>query len=122
MEVNRNILLAAGLGFIFSDIIPTPGDALYFKWQRQNRDKFIQGQIDYKRYNINELLIYYLPNAAWWALVTLVVLNTKVSAHDKLKLGLGIIGAGAVITVIWKNMQKDKETGEILKSYNIKYD
>jgi hypothetical protein len=98
----------------------TPGDAIYFHYGRINRNRFISGEIDSKKYNINNALLYYLPNSLWWCLVGLIVYNLPTTTHNKVKWGLGLIGGGIAVSVILKNIQKDKAVSETLKRYNIK--
>ena len=110
-----NAVLIAGIaGLVFSDIIPTPGDALYFWQQQRLKKKLNDHKITPKAYWIKEASGYYLYNSIWWALVGTAVLITKGDFHQKMKIGLGCIGAGVVIAVIVKNIHKDEET-EFLK-------
>jgi hypothetical protein len=103
------VLLAAGLGLIFSDIIPTPGDAFYF-WDQQRLKKLLEeDKITPKQFWIKNVAGYYLYNSLWWALVVGAVMLSKGGFDQKLKLALGIVGGGAVLAVIAKNIKKDNK-------------
>lgn len=102
------VLLAAGLGLILSDIIPTPGDALYFWDQQRLKSLLEQKKISAKQYWLKNAAGYYLYNSAWWALVVGVVALTGGSFSDKLKVGLTFVGGGAVVAVIIRNIKKDQ--------------
>lgn len=101
------ILYAAMLGLIVSDIMPTAADAVYFNWERKLRDKWKAGQITAKQYWWQETLIYYGLNPIYWVLIMLIVISIPGGAAQKTKVAIAIIGAGAAIGVIYKNMQKD---------------
>jgi hypothetical protein len=106
-------LYAGLLGLALSDLVPTPADALYFDRERRLRDKWKSGEIAPDDYWEKSASNYYLFNAAWWLLVGLAVVYTKGSAEDKIVVMGGLIGAGAVISVIATNIQKDRM--ELLK-------
>lgn len=103
----KAILIAGVIGLVASDIIPTPGDALYFWDQQRLKKKLENKEITPKQYWIKNALGYYTYNGTWWALVGCIVLFTTGSFSQKIKLGLALTGAGAVAAVIAKNIQKD---------------
>jgi hypothetical protein len=107
--LNTNVLYGAIAGAILGDIIPTPGDALAFLMQRKLRDEWTKGNLSAKEYWAKQALYYYTFNAAWWGLVLLVVSQIKGDAKDKLKVALGMAGAGIVLGVILKNIRKDEK-------------
>jgi galactitol-specific phosphotransferase system IIC component len=53
--------------------------------------------------------MYYGLNPIWWSLVLLAVVNTKGGLDNKLKLGVALIGAGAVVGVLAKNIQEEEK-------------
>jgi hypothetical protein len=55
-------------------------------------------------------LYYYGLNPIWWSLVLGALVLTKGTYTSKLKVGLTIVGAGAVIGVLNKNIKKDIES------------
>jgi hypothetical protein len=101
-------LYAGLIGLVVSDLIPTPADAFYFNDERKLRNRWKQGEIKPEEYWEKSASNYYLYNAVWWALVGLATIYTKGSAEDKILTMGSLIGAGAVISVIYTNIQKDK--------------
>jgi len=101
------LLYAVEFGLILSDIIPTPADALYFYWQQKLKTKLQNGEITPKQYWIKETANYYALNPLWWSLVLGATILIKGDYKHKMKIGLGVIGAGAVVGIIYKNIQKD---------------
>lgn len=113
------IVYATALGLIASDIIPTPADALYFEMEKKLRDKWTKGNISASKYWWYNAGIYYGLNPVWWALVMAAVIFTKGNYTKKAKVGIGIIGAGAVIAIIHKNIRQDVQSGAQQKLQNM---
>lgn len=103
------ILMAGMLGLVLSDLLPTPADALYFSQQQKNKAKLEKGQISAKQYWYRESVGYYGYNVVWWLLVYGAVASIKGDFKKKAELAVGLIAAGAVVSVIHKNIQKDTE-------------
>jgi hypothetical protein len=101
-------LYAGMIGLVASDLIPTPADAAYFYMERNLRDRWKNGDISPQQYWKREAIIYYGLNPLWWILVGSIVIATKGDAKKKLYMLSGIIGGGAVIGVLAKNVKKDK--------------
>lgn len=101
------VLYAGMVGLILSDIIPTPGDALYFYQQRKLKDKLNNNEITAKQYWIRDAAGYYLYNSAFWALVFGAVVLTKGDYSKKIKVAAAFLGGGAVVAVLVKNIKKD---------------
>lgn len=95
-----------------ADILPHPMDAVYFNLQKSNRDKFISGEITPKQYWRRNILAYYGCDFAWWGTLFLIAILTKGKAKDKLVVVGTLIGAGAVIGIIHRNIVKDIEEQE----------
>lgn len=102
-------MLAAGIGLVASDIIPTPADALYFYLQRINREKFEAGKITSTQYWARDLAGYYLLNPAWWVLVVGVGLAVPGTTGTKAKIAIGLAGVGAVAGVIIRNAHEKRQ-------------
>lgn len=81
------ILYAGALGLIISDILPTPADALYFKVEKNLRDKWKKGEITPKQYWASEAAAYYLINPLYWSLVLGAMVLTKGDVKQKAKVG-----------------------------------
>jgi hypothetical protein len=103
------ILYAGAIGLILSDIIPTPADALYFHTEKKLRDLWTEQKITPKQYWVRSASAYYLYNPIWWILVLGVMHYKQGDFKDKAKIGLAMIGVGAVLGVIYRNYKKDIE-------------
>lgn len=105
-----NALVYAGaIGLLVSDIIPTPADSVYFSLMQKQKRKLEKGEITPKQYWNREALMYYGLNPIWWSIVLGAIYLSGNSLNGKIKLGLAIIGAGAVFSVINKNIEKDEK-------------
>jgi len=102
------IVYAGALGLIASDIIPTPADGLYFYLMQKEKKKLENKEITPKQYWTREALLYYGLNPIYWSLVLGAIVLTKGDYAAKMKVGLAIIGAGAVIGVLNSNIKKDE--------------
>lgn len=98
---------------VIADMLPHPMDAVYFNYQRKNRDKFIRKEITPRQYWIRSVASYYLSDAIWWAFLLGVAIVVKGGAKEKLVVVGSIIGAGAVIAIINKNIKKDIQEQEV---------
>jgi hypothetical protein len=110
-----NALGALYLGLsvaVIADMLPHPMDAVYFYYQKQNRDKFISKEITPQQYWRRNVISYYAFDAIWWGFLLLVALSIKGKAKDKLMVVGILIGLGAVIGVIHQNIKKDIEEQE----------
>jgi hypothetical protein len=98
------VIYAGAIGLLLSDVIPTPADAVYFysvnKWKKQLENK----EITPKQYWIRDAVAYYTYNPIWWAIVLSSLYYTKGNYSDKIKVGVAVISAGAVLAVINKNI------------------
>lgn len=106
-EHGNAILLAGLIGLVVSDILPTPADAAYFSLERSLRDKWKKGQITPKDYWRKSSFYYYSLNPIYWTLVSILILSLKGTSEQKIKILGGIIGGGAALAIIYKNIQKD---------------
>lgn len=103
------VLLSVLIGLVLSDVIPTPGDALYF-WDEQRLKKLLnEKKITPRQFWLKNAGGYYGYNSGWWALVGAVVLMSGGSFNHKLKLLLALAGGGLVAGVILKNIKKDQD-------------
>lgn len=103
------VIYGVGAGLIASDIIPTPADALYFRAMAKNKRLLESGKITPKQYWTRDAVLYYGLNPIWWSLVLGAVVLTKGDINDKLKIGLALIGGGAVIGVLAKNIREEQQ-------------
>ncbi len=102
-------LYLAGLALIAGDIIPTPADAAYFHIERKLRNKWQDGTITPEKYWAGEAAAYYLLNPLWWGLVLAAMVLVKGDVAQKAKVGIAVVGAGAVVGVLLKNVKKDRQ-------------
>lgn len=110
------MLYVAGISFILADAIPTPADAFYFNYQQKNKQRLEEGKITPKQYWTKEATAYYLSNIVWWSLVLGGMYATKGDYTQKAKVGLGLVAAGVVISVLHKNIKKDEALQKKWKS------
>jgi hypothetical protein len=106
-DKQKELLLYTGLlAAVAGDIIPTIGDAYYFYKVKQWRDQWAKGELTAKQFWAKELSGYYLYNSMFWLALFLIVYNVP-GFENKLKIAAGVVGVGAVVTVIYKNIHKD---------------
>lgn len=104
------IVYAGAIGLLLSDVIPTPADGVYFWLMKKQRDKFNKKEITAKQFWSREAMAYYGLNPIWWGLVLGALYYTKGDYTNKLKVGIGLISAGAVAGVLYKNVKEDEIT------------
>lgn len=97
------------IAVMVADVLPTPDDALYFYLQRELRNKFVNNELTPAQYWEREATIYYLVNPIWWGTVLLILASIKGTTMNKLKIFGMVVGAGALVTVIHKNIIKDEK-------------
>lgn len=107
------IIYAVAIGLLAADAIPAPGDAVFFNLEKRLRDQWKSGKLTPSQYWWRQAGIYYIPNIIWWSAVLGAVVLTGKDFNQKWKIGLGLISGGAVIAIIHKNIQKDKETAAV---------
>jgi hypothetical protein len=103
------VISAAIIGAVLADIIPTPADAIFFHYERKIKNQYKSGEITPKQYWNRKALAYYSLNPIWWALVGVTTLSLAETNEGKLKILLALLGGGAVLGVIHKNIKKDTE-------------
>jgi hypothetical protein len=108
-DSSNGALYAGMIGLVLSDIIPTPGDALYFYYTRKIRNDLESGAITAKQYWTKEAIAYYTFNSLWWALVFIAVAYLGKTTGSKFKILLAFLGPGIVLSVISGNIKKDRD-------------
>lgn len=103
------VLYAGLLGLLVSDIVPTPADAVYFRSMEKNKRLLEAKKITPRQYWTRDALLYYGLNPLWWSLVLGAVVLSKGDLSSKVKIGIGLVGAGAVIGVLSKNIKEDEK-------------
>lgn len=114
----NGVLYAGAVGLLLSNIIPTPADALYFHREKKLKEKWENKEITPEKYWQKTATAYYVYKPVWWGLVISAMYFTKGDVKDKAKIGLMIVGAGAVVGIVYRNYTKDiqKVRREVLTS------
>lgn len=102
------VLYAGLLGLLVSDIVPTPADALYFRLMEKNKQKLENKQITPREYWTRDAVLYYGLNPLWWSIVLGAVVLTKGDLSNKVKVGLALVGGGAVFGALSKNIRDEE--------------
>ncbi len=97
------------IGLAASDAIPTIADGFVFSKEKKLRDQYIKKEITPKQYWERNAWAYYSYNVLYWILVGAIVVNIKGDAVKKLKVAGAIIGGGAVVAVLYKNIKSDEK-------------
>lgn len=103
----NGVLYAGAVGLLLSNIIPTPADALYFHREKKLKEKWDNKEITPEKYWQKTATAYYVYKPVWWGIVISAMYFTKGDVKDKAKIGLMIVGAGAVVGIVYRNYTKD---------------
>ena len=82
-------------------------DALYFHREKKLKEKWDNKEITPEKYWQKTATAYYVYKPVWWGLVISAMYFTKGDVKDKAKIGLMIVGAGAVVGIVYRNYTKD---------------
>ena len=116
----NTIVYTAVISAAIANFLPTPADAIYFMRQQKLKEKLEKGEISVEHYWYHDIGGYYLYTAAWYAGIFTVLLAINSDYKTNARLLLGLAGAGLVVGVMFKNIQKDKELEQLKKQYPIK--
>jgi len=108
LKGDNGLLMATFAGLILSDIIPGPGDALYFHYNKKWRDQWAKGELTSRQYWGREAAAYYFFNSGWWTIVAVATMATPGKIENKLKTLIALTGAGFVVGVLIKNIKSDE--------------
>lgn len=103
----NGVLYAGAVGLLLSNFIPTPAEALYFYREKKLRVKWENKEITSEKYWQKTATTFYIYQPVWWGIVIGAMYLTKGETKDKAKVGLLIVGAGAVIGIVYRNYTKD---------------
>jgi len=95
------------IGLALSDILPTISDAAFFNRQKTLRDEWKKGNITPSQYWRSEAVAYYLYNFIYWIIIGVIVVVFGKTAKTKAYILGALVGGGAVIAVIAKNIKQD---------------
>jgi hypothetical protein len=113
------IIYTALIAAALANAVPTPFDAIYFNRQRVLKERLENGEISIKRYWYQDIGEYYLWTALWYGSLLAVVAAIGGSFKTNARVLLAFSGAGLVVGVLLKNIQKDKELLELKKQHGI---
>ncbi len=97
------------IGMAAGNLLPSPSDALFFRYERKLRDDWKAGKITAKEFWTRNTCAYYFLPFTYWALLAFIVVNIKTNYHNKLKIAGALIGAGVALGVVLKMMQTDEK-------------
>lgn len=103
------IIYTALLAALAANAIPTPMDAIYFSRQQKLKARLERGEISVNQYWYKDVGEYYVWTAAWYAGIFTVLMAAGGSYKTNARILLGMAGAGLVVGVMFRNIQKDKE-------------
>lgn len=112
---HTQLLIAVGVGLVISDILPTPADAIYFHYERKNKQKLEEGNITPKQYWTRDALMYYGLNPLWWGSVLGISLLAGKTFEQRRNILISLIAGGVVIGVLHRNIKKDEEMYKLRK-------
>jgi hypothetical protein len=103
------LIYTALLAAVVSNFTPTPADAIYFRNLQKNKKLLDEGKITPKQYWTRSAVGYYNFTAAWYGMLLLAVSGYTGTPTQKLRFGLVLLSAGAVVAVVAKNIKLDEE-------------
>lgn len=103
------VLYAGLIGLVLSDIIPTPADAIYFRMMEKNKQALNDKKITPRQYWTRDAMLYYGLNPLWWLLVLGIVVKSGHDLNSKIRIGVALVGAGAVFGVLNKNIREEEK-------------
>lgn len=103
------ILYGGLIGAIAGEILPTPSDPIDFYLERKWRIELEEGKITPKKYWNMIAAKYYLLDATWWTIVFGTAILVKGDIKRKAMVVGGLIGAGAAVSILSKNIRRDEE-------------
>ena len=105
----NTIIYTAVLAAVIANAMPTPADAIYFWRQQIDKEQLEAGKITPKQYWSRDVFGYYFYTAAWYATVLGVLAAAGGDYKTKARILLGLMGAGLVVGVIAKNIERDNK-------------
>lgn len=101
-------LYALLIGMSLGNLCPSVSDGIFFRVERNLRQKYKNGVLTPRQFYVRNTLAYYLIPFTYWAALALVIFNIKGDYHKKLKISVAAIGAGVVVGIILKMVQSDE--------------
>ena len=109
----NTIIYTALISAILANCTPTLADCLFFslqdKWTKEKEDGVLSPEAFWWR----DFAAYYLVTASYYGVILLTMMALgKTSYSTKAKILLGLVGGGATVGIIFKNIQNDKKIAE----------
>ena len=110
----NTIIYTALISAILANCTPTLADSLFFhlqdKWTKEKED----GTLSVEGFWWRDFASYYLVTASYYGVILLTMIALgKTSYSTKAKILLSLVGGGAVVGVIFKNIQTDKKIAAV---------
>lgn len=102
-------LYLALLAGALANFIPDPTDGLNFYLDRKWRVELEEGKITPTQYWTRKVEAFYGLDSLWWLFVLGIAILVGGDIRRKAWVVGGIVGAGAVIGIVFNNIKKDKE-------------
>ncbi|MDD5358407.1 MAG: hypothetical protein PHX80_04620 [Candidatus Nanoarchaeia archaeon] len=103
------LLYATLIGAIGATLTPNPGDIIYWKKHKELRDQWSKGEITSKDYWRKHVIYNYIGGSVYWISILGVAYIIPGSFQRKVTIALGLIGAGALFSVIYKHQKNDED-------------
>jgi hypothetical protein len=109
----NTIIYTALIAAILANCTPTLADCIFFslqdKWIKEKED----GTLSPEAFWWRDFYSYYLVTASYYGVILLTMIALgKTSYSTKSKILLGLVGGGATVAIIFKNIQNDKKIAE----------
>lgn len=107
------IIFTALIAAAIANTIPTPFDAIYFNRQQKLKQQLEEGKISVKSYWYHDVGEYYLWTSLWYVGIIVGLQAVGGDFKQNSRLLIGLVGAGLVLGVVQKNIQKDQQLAEL---------
>ena len=111
------IIYTALIAAAAANLIPTPADSIYFMRQQKLKEQLEKGEISVEHYWYHDIGGYYLYTATYYGLIIATIAAIGGSYKTNARILLGLAGAGLVVGVMFRNIQKDKEIQALKDQY-----
>lgn len=110
------IIFTALAAAAIANTLPTPFDAIYFSRQRSLKEKLENGTISIENYWYHDVGEYYLWTSLWYVSLFIGLSAVGGAYKNNSRALIALVGAGAVLGVIQKNIKKDKDIQSLRES------
>ena len=96
------------IGMSLGNLLPSISDGIFFRVERNLRQKYKNGFYTPKQFYVRNTAAYYLIPFTYWAALAILIVQIKGDYHKKLKISVAAISAGIVAGIILKMVQDDE--------------